>query len=99
MSKEKKYKYLTVLSKKPELPQKGKAISKTRIAAQEFIDSGAKYAEINIEGYDNTTALARSLGRSLHNKNSGLDPKGEIEVRSDPIKGKVYLLKRQGLIG
>jgi len=72
---------------------RGKALSKTRIAAQEFIDSGAKYAEIKIEGYDNSTALARSLGRSLHNKNSGLDPEKKIEVRSDPVKKKVYLLR------
>ena len=90
----KEYRYVTVLSKKPQLPEKGKTISKTRIAAQEFIDSGAKYAEISIPGYENATALARSLGRSLHNKNSGLDPKGEIEVRSDPIKKKVYLLRK-----
>lgn len=94
MSEKKQYKYVTVLSKRPDLPEKGKVISKTRIAAQEFIDSKAEYAEINIPGYDNVTALARSLGRSLHNKNSGLDPKKEIEVRSDPIKKKVYLLRK-----
>ncbi len=91
---EEKYKFIKPLKQKPSLPARGAPVSKTKLAAQEFIDSGARYAEISIPGYDNPTSLARSLGRSLHNKNSGLDPKGEIEVRSDPIKKKVYLLRK-----
>ncbi len=48
---------------------------------------------MKIEGYNNITALARPLGRALHSIN-GLDPKGEVEVRSDKLKKKVYLLRK-----
>lgn len=91
MSKE--YKYIKPLETKPDLPKKAHALSKARQAAKEFIDSGVKYAEVEIKDYKNTTALARSLGRILHAKSGGLDPNRNIEVRSDKAKGKVYLLR------
>ena len=87
------FKYIKPLSKKPILPSKRPVSSIARNIVNEFLESNEKYAEIPlVEAYANAASLARNLGRILHNKNHGLDPDNEIEVRS--AKEKVYLLRK-----
>jgi hypothetical protein len=40
-------------------------LDEAKKAAVEFVNSDLKYAEVNVEGYRSSTALARSLGRIL----------------------------------
>jgi hypothetical protein len=94
MSKEKEYQFIKPLSKKPELPTAAPRESKTRKIAEEFVNSGIKYAEVlPIEEYKSVTSLARAIGRALHGRRA-LDPKDSITVASDKEKGKVYLIRK-----
>lgn len=88
-------KWIKPLAKRPILPTPRPAVSKSERIVREFIDSETRYAEIlDTAEYASLKSLARSLGRILHNKEKGLDPDNEIEVRSDKEKNKVYLLRK-----
>lgn len=94
MSEKKEYKFLKPLKSKPDLPEKPISLSEGKKACIEFINSDLRFAEIQVEGYSSITALARSLGRILHGGDSALDKEDKIQVRSDPIKEKVYLIRK-----
>lgn len=94
MSRNKEYKFLKPLSKAPDLPDKPMVLSEGKRACIEFLNSDLKFAEVTVSGYSNLAALSRSLGRILHGGDSALDPDRKITVRSDPIKEKVYLIRK-----
>jgi hypothetical protein len=88
------YKYFKALKEKPDVEIKSSSGSLSRLIVKEFIESNEKYGEVPKGEFKTLTALARSLGRALHNSKHGLDPDNKIVVQSDNQNNKVYLIKK-----
>ena len=87
------YEYIKILEKKPSLPlKKGSSLSQRIL--DEFLASGAKYAEVKVPAEQKKIGTLKGLRVGLGQvlKRRGLEK--EIEVREDVEKNLVYLLRK-----
>lgn len=83
------YSYINPLEEKPEVTRKTyRAKSTAQLVIEEFLKSGAKYAEIKgdvLKDYKSPASAARGFGRAI----STLGQSDKVKVYSD--SEKVYL--------
>jgi hypothetical protein len=83
------YRYITPLEEKPSIAKRSyRAKSTAQLVVEEFLESGAKYAEIKgdvLTNYKSPASCARGFGRVVKT----LGQSGKVKVYSD--SEKVYL--------
>ena len=87
------YEYIKILEKEPRLPlKKGSSLSQRIL--DEFLASGAKYAEVKVPPEQKKIGTLKGLRIGLGLAIARRNLHKEIEVREDVRQNIVYLLKK-----